>query len=122
MRKMDSGNISTLTVPNFYRKLVEWRKVYYNPSRMTVAVEAPFPLDFLENLVTESFGKIPQSHTPPIPLMINRHLLSNGPFDMKRFHQIYHVPSVYHSEFIALHWALDAKAWKNLKVKPLEVL
>lgn len=122
MRKMDSGNINTLTVPNFYRKLVEWRKIYYNPNRMTLAVEAPFPLDYLEALVTESFGKIPIPNATPIPLLANRHLLLNGPFDMKKFHQIYQVPSVYHSEFLALHWALDCKAWKNLNVKPLEVL
>ncbi|CAL8072021.1 unnamed protein product [Orchesella dallaii] len=118
MRKMDSGNMSTLTVPNFYRKLVEWRRIYYNPSRMTVALEAPFPIDYLERLAISSFGKIAPAALPHI----NRHLFVSSPFEMNRFHQIYHVPSVYHSEFLALHWALEAKAWKSLRVKPLEYL
>lgn len=120
MRKMDSGNLSTLSVPNFFRRLQEWKKIYYNPCRMTLAVEAPYPLDALQSLVTSTFGNIPPS--PIMTLPTPRHSLSTSPFDVKRFHQIYHVPSVYHSEFIALHWSLDHKCWKHLTSKPLEYL
>ncbi|ODM95498.1 Nardilysin [Orchesella cincta] len=118
-KKMSGGNMNTLRVPNFYRRLIEWRRIYYNPKRMTVALEAPFPLDYLEELAVSCFGEIVST---ALPMITNRHLLQSSPFDMNRFHQIYHVPSVYPSETMIIHWTLEAKAWKNLRVKPLEYL
>ncbi|CAL8144834.1 unnamed protein product [Orchesella dallaii] len=120
MKKNSGGNMSTIKVPNFYRRLVEWKRVYYNPKRITVALEAPLPLDYLERLAILSFGEIASSTLQPC--INNRYLLQNSPFEMSRFHQIYHVPSVYPSEYLILHWTLESKAWKNLRVKPLEYL
>jgi secreted Zn-dependent insulinase-like peptidase len=119
LRKMDVGNRETLRVPNFHKKLVEWRDSHYCANYITLALEAPMSLIDLERLALKHFSNIPPC---PLPAPKDRVQWQECPFENEVFHRIYHVPSVYHSEFMAIQWAIDAAAWKNFSVKPLEYL
>ncbi|OXA58409.1 Nardilysin [Folsomia candida] len=119
LRNMDTGNKETLRIPHFYKRMVEWRSSNYCSNYMTLGLEAPLDLVEMEELVTTYFSSIPSSI---LPHPRSRIKISGSPFQSKIFHRIYRVPSIYHSEFIAIHWALEPMTWKNLSVKALEYL
>ncbi|XP_069674736.1 nardilysin isoform X2 [Periplaneta americana] len=106
MRKFTWGNLSTLrdniTDDELYEAVHEFRKTHYSAHRMTLAVQAEFPLEKLESWIVEYFSNVPNNGLAPDEFTN----YTNSVFNRSEFSKIYWVKPVTDICEVELNWAL----------------
>lgn len=122
MRRFMCGNAQTLkTIPeekgiDVYGRLKDFYKRMYSANYMTLVVQAPEPLEDLQDLVYDVFEDIPKNNllAPAFPQF-------RDPFVPQNFHKLFKVVPVEDTHKVDIIWALPP-LHKYFKVKPLDYL
>ena len=99
-----------------HKKLHEFRKRHYTAQNMTLAVQSQATLESLENLVLESFAKVPNNGLDKESF---GHL--TDPFPLEDFHRLIKVAPMKNIYQLNLFWSLPPMLEK-FRTKPLEYL
>ncbi|KAK7489033.1 hypothetical protein BaRGS_00019694 [Batillaria attramentaria] len=122
MSRFMCGSAKTLkTIPeeqriDVYGRLRDFYKRMYSAHYMTLVVQAPEPLDDLQDLVYDVFEDIPNNNMLPPSFPQHR-----DPFLPRNFHKLFKVVPVEDTHKVDIVWALPP-LYKHFKVKPLEYL
>ncbi|XP_043259344.1 nardilysin-like isoform X2 [Colletes gigas] len=107
--KFSWGNLITLrdnvTDEKLYAELHKFRERHYSAHRMKLAIQAKFPLDVLENYVTECFSNVPNNNLPPDDFSMFKGANS---FDTPRFRRIYKIKPVKDICRVQLTWSMPS--------------
>ncbi|XP_042206684.1 nardilysin-like [Homarus americanus] len=117
MGKFTWGNESTLNIgipdEELHKKLHELRLKYYSSHYMTLAVQARFSLDCLQEYVCNIFSQVPGNN---IPRPTYNHL--EFPFPVEKLHRLYRVVPTKEYHCVEINWALPSLL-KYYHTKPL---
>lgn len=122
MGRFMCGNTKTLkTIPreqgiDVYGRLRDFYKRMYSAHYMTLVVQAPEPLDDLQDLVYDVFEDIPNNNM--LPPSFPQH---QDPFLPSNFHKFFKVVPVEDTHKVDIIWPLPP-VHKHFKTKPLEYL
>lgn len=116
------GNKKTLkTIPeqkgiDVYGRLRDFYQHMYSAHYMTLVIQAPEPLDDLEEMVVDLFESVPNNKLP-IPMMLQH----RDPFVPRNFHKLYKVIPTEDCQRLDICWSFPP-LYQKFKVKPLDYL
>lgn len=114
------GNYRSLTPPigpnddELYRAAHEFQQRHYSAHRMTVAVQARFPLETLEKYVISTFSQIPNNELLPDDFTQYKFSLNTV---TPAFNSFYYVKPMMHTSNLTLTWCMRSFL-KEYKSKP----